>query len=344
MTFIQRSIANIYILIEHGRVLLFTYETIVYITMIEGEKIFITGGAGYLGQNLVARFYNKNEVTVFSRDESKHYYVKKNFPNVRFIVGDIRNAELLNKSVAGHTIGIFAASMKQIEAVDENVEEANHIIIHGAINSRKAAINNSLKAATFISTDKSRSATTLYGAMKFVAGESFILNAEKESSRLTSVIYGNVLNSTGSIIPLIWNSIANGYPLTLYSENMTRFMIDIEEAMDCIEYSLERSGFNIVPDLSSFKIRDLFAIYEEEFGLKWKLGVPRISEKENEQMISPYEMERSTYDALNKKYLLHYKTVYGEKRLPPSGLSSEDCVVSKEELRNILKVKNYFKP
>jgi UDP-N-acetylglucosamine 4,6-dehydratase len=312
--------------------------------MLSNEKIFITGGAGFLGKNLITRFYDNNEITVFSRDESKHYYVKKQFPNVRFIVGDVRNAELLNRSVAGHTIGIFAASMKQIEAVDQNVEEANQIIIHGALNSRKAAIDNKLRAAAFISTDKSRSATTLYGAMKFVAGESFILNAENETPLLTSVIYGNVLNSTGSIIPLIWNSIANKYPLTLYSENMTRFMIDIDEAIDCIEYALAHTGFNIVPDLKSFKIKDLFEIYAEEFGLVWKLGVPRISEKENEQMISPYEMERSTYDTDNKKYLLHYKTVYGEKRLPATGLSSEDCVVSKEDLKKILGAKNFFKP
>jgi len=207
--------------------------------MIKGEKIFITGGAGYLGWHLVKRFYPDNDITVFSRDESKHYYLKKQFPNVRCIIGDVRNADLLHKSVAGHTIGIFAASLKQIEAVDQNVEEALQVIVHGAINSRKAAIDNGLKAATFISTDKSRCATTLYGAMKFVAGEAFTLNAEAEPCRLTSVIYGNVLNSTGSIIPLIWDSMKKGYPLTLYSEDMTRFMIDIDEAIDCIEYALD---------------------------------------------------------------------------------------------------------
>jgi UDP-glucose 4-epimerase len=312
--------------------------------MLKGEKIFITGGAGYLGWHLVKRFYADNDITVFSRDESKHYYLKKQFPKVRCIIGDVRNAELLSKSVVGHTIGIFAASLKQIEAVDQNVEEALQVIVHGAINSRKAAIDNGLKAATFISTDKSRCATTLYGAMKFVAGEAFTLNAEQEPCKLTSVIYGNVLNSTGSIIPLIWDSLKKGYPLTLYSEDMTRFMIDIEEAMDCIEYALDKTGYNIVPDLPSFKVKDLFEIYAEEFDLKWTLGKPRISEKTHEQMISPYEMERATYDTANKKYLLHYKDVYGEKRLPATGLSSEDTVISKEALKTMLEGYNYFKP
>ena len=78
----------------------------------------------------------------------------------------------------GHDIGIFAASLKQIGAVDQNVEESIKVLIDGAINSRRAAEDNNFEAACFISSDKSRAATTLYGAMKFVAGESFIVNAE----------------------------------------------------------------------------------------------------------------------------------------------------------------------
>lgn len=310
----------------------------------QNERIFITGGAGFLGKNLVKRFYDKNEITVFSRDESKHYYLKKQFPKIHCVVGDIRNFDLLNRSVAGHTVGIFAASMKQIEAVDQNVTEAVDIIIHGALNSRRAAVGNKLKAATFISTDKSRGATTLYGSMKFVAGEAFIVNAEREETKLSSVIYGNVLNSTGSIIPLIWNSIEHDYPLTLYGENMTRFMIDIERAIDCVEVALTKTGFSIVPNLKSFKVKDLFEIYEEEFGLKWVSGAPRISEKEHEHMISPYESARVTFDNTKDMYFIHYKEVSGSIDLGHDGLSSENCLATKEELRNILVGYNYFKP
>lgn len=308
------------------------------------EKIFITGGAGYLGKHLVKRFYSDNEITVFSRDESKHYYLKKQFPKIRCIIGDVRNANLLNESLKGHTIGIFTASLKQIEAVDENVSEALQIIVHGAENSRRAALSNKLKAATFISTDKSRAPTTLYGAMKFVAGESFILNAEREETKLSSVIYGNVLNSTGSIIPLIWDSIAKNYELKLYGGDMTRFMVDIDSAIDCIEYALKTTGHNVVPNLKSFKIKDLFEIYEEKFGLKWTLGNPRISEKNHEQMIAPQEKDRVLFDKENNTYLMHYKTIHGTSGLPKEGLSSENCLVSKTELEDILKQQDYFKP
>lgn len=313
--------------------------------MIKGEKIFITGGAGFLGKHLIERYYNNNEITIFSRDESKHYFLKKQFPKINCIVGDIRNLELLNESIKSHTLAIFAASLKQIEAVDQNVEEAIQIIIHGAINSRKVAVQNKLKSAVFISTDKSRCPTTLYGAMKFVGGEGFIVNAEKENTKLSSVIYGNVLNSTGSVIPLIWDSIKNNYELKLYGENMTRFMIHIEEAIDLIEYAFNKTGFNIIPNLKSFKIKDLFEIYKEEFGLKYKIGLPRISEKDHEQMISPYEINRVIFDKKNNNYLMHYKNIYNKKLFPEKdGFSSENCLISKEELRKILKKYNYFKP
>ena len=180
--------------------------------------------------------------------------------------------------------------------------------------------------------------------MKFVAGESFIVNAEKENTKLSAVIYGNVLNSTGSIIPLIWNSISNNYPLTLYSENMTRFMIDTDRAIECIEVALNNAGYNIVPNLKSFKVKDLFEIFSEEFGLKWNMGVPRISEKLDEQMISTYETPRTVYDLENDMYMIHYSKVFNSIILPQTGLSSENCLVTKEQLRDILKQYDYFKP
>ena len=313
----------------------------------KGEKIFITGGAGYLGRKLVKRFYDDNEITVFSRDESKHYYLKKQFPKIKCIVGDIRNYDLLHRSMAGHTIGIFAASMKQIEAVDQNTEEALEIIVKGAFNSRRCAIENGLKSAVFISTDKSRCATTIYGSMKFVAGESFIVNAESEKTKFSSVVYGNVLNSTGSIIPLIWDSIKNGYDLTLYSDKMTRFMIDVDEAVDLVEIASKYTGYNIVPNIKAFLVKDLFEIYQEKFGLKWKMGAPRISEKDHEQMISPYEVNRVSYDKNNDVFLIHYKNSGDvDQALFPKnkGFDSGDACISKSELSKILEKSDFYKP
>ncbi len=307
----------------------------------KNKKIFITGGAGFLGKNLISRYYDNNQITVFSRDEAKQYYLKKEFPKINCVIGDIRNYDLLKKACANHNIGIFAASLKQIEAVDQNVEEAIQIIVNGAINSRRAAEENNFEAACFISSDKSRAATTLYGAMKFVAGESFIVNAEQSNVRLSTAIYGNVLNSTGSVIPLIWDAIKKGYKLKLYSPQMTRFMIDIELAINLIEYGLQVTGYNVIPNLKSFKVQDLFEIYKEEFGLEYELGEPRISEKLHEVMISKEEVPRTNYNQEHDIYYMHYKNTNSNK-FHWEEFTSDITLVSKQELKIILQKYGYF--
>lgn len=310
----------------------------------KNEKIFITGGAGYLGRNIIKRYYKDNVIVVYSRDEAKHYYLKKEFPDITCVIGDVRNYELMKKASQGCTIGIFTASLKQIGAVDQNVEESIKIIIEGAINSRRIAEENNFKSACFISSDKSRSATTLYGSMKFVAGELFIINAENSKVKLSTAIYGNVLNSTGSIIPLMWDAIEKGYPLTLFSEEMTRFMITVEEAINIIEIGLTKTGVNIIPNIKSFKVKDLFEIFEKKQGLVYNYGVPRISEKLHEIMIAGEEVSRSLYSSEKNSYLMHYENLSQSPPQFPNGeFSSKDVCVTKEELVEILEKNNWFK-
>jgi len=309
--------------------------------IMNNKRIFITGGAGYLGKNIIRRYYENNEITIYSRDEAKHYFLKKQFPSIRCIVGDIRNYDLLKRASQNQDIGIFAASLKQISSVDENYEEGVEVIIRGGINSRRAAEENGMESACFISSDKSRAATTLYGSMKFVAGESFIVNSDRTPTKLSCAIYGNVLNSTGSIIPLIWDAIDNQYELTLYSDRMTRFMVDIEEAINLIETGLESDGYNVIPNLESFLVKDLFEIYSENFGLKWITGVPRISEKMHEMMVSIEEAPRTYYDQKSNSFYMHYEKLASNPI--DYEFTSDKVVVSKEKLNTILQQYNYFK-
>jgi UDP-glucose 4-epimerase len=308
----------------------------------KNEKVFITGGAGFLGKNIIKRLYNDNEITVYSRDESKHYYLKKEFPNVNFVVGDIRNRDLLLRKSKNHSVGIFAASLKQIDSCTENYEEASKIIIDGAINSRIISEENNFKSASFISTDKSRASTTIYGAMKFVAGESFIVN--ESNCNLTTVIYGNVTNSTGSIIPLIWESISKNQTLTLYDPNMTRFLLDVDDAIDLILKSQRYSNCNVIPVSKSFKILDLFEIFKNEFGLNYVLGIPRVGEKIHEIMASSEEIRRMEYVESDNIYLLHPKKSIGKVSFTDSEYSSKDSCLTYDELYNHFRSKNFYKP
>ena len=175
--------------------------------------------------------------------------------------------------------------------------------------------------------------------MKFIAGESFIVDAEQSNVKLSTAVYGNVLNSTGSIIPLIWDSIHKKYKLKLYSPEMTRFMITVDEAIDLIKLGLEISGFNVIPNIKSFKISDLFEIYAEEFGLIYDIGRPRISEKIHETMFSEEECPRITI--MDKHYAMHYKKIFNES-LPFNSFTSDKVVVSKDELRVVLQQHNFF--
>jgi len=311
--------------------------------MIKNKRIFITGGAGFLGKHLIKRYYNDNEITIYSRDEAKHYYLKKQFPKVKCIIGDVADYDMLKRSCKNHNIAIFAASLKQIETIDENWEMGVRTIINGAINSRRCVEENNFESACFISSDKSRAATTLYGSMKFVAGEIFIVN-NIGTTKLNTVIYGNVMNSTGSVIPLIIDSIKNKYPIELYSVEMTRFMLSVDEAINTIEISLcsDISGFNVIPKVKSFLIKDLFDIYQEKFGLKYTITSPRISEKIHEIMIAKEEIPRVTQMNNDKYFFMHHKKIFNEVSFLNNEYSSKDYVISKNELFNYLNENNFY--
>ncbi len=316
----------------------------------KNKRIFITGGTGFLGRSLIERLYKDNEIIIYSRDEAKHYSLKEKYPDIHFIIGDIRDKDLLKRSSKGVNVGIFAASLKQISSCDENPEEALKIIANGAINSKHVAIENQFDAATFISTDKSRAATTIYGSLKYFAGEQFIFknNYERKcNTNLSTMIYGNVLNSTGSVIPMIWKSINSNTELTLFSKDMTRFILDVEEAIDLILKGISYDQVSIIPKSKSLKILDLFEIFQENFNLKFNIGYPRIGEKIHEVLVSKEEITRLSNSDCGDFYIL--KPSISKFQSDPTQLikgdySSKDCLISKSELNKILDKFNYFKP
>ena len=117
-------------------------------------------------------------------------------------------------------------------------------------------------------------------------------------------------------------------------------MIEIEEAMDLIETGLGVSGFNVIPNLKSFKVKDLFEIFAEEFGLIYRFGKPRISEKIHEMMVSKEEAPRTHLQ--DGTIYMHYKEIYNDDVFEE--FTSNSVVLSKTELKEMLKSFNYFKP
>lgn len=312
-------------------------------TSIKNKKIFITGGAGYLGKELIKHFYSENQITIYSRDEAKHYFLKKQYPNLNCIIGDVRNYELLKRSSKNNDVGIFAASLKQIESCHTNYEEAEEVIVKGAFNSRKIAEDHGFESACFISSDKSRSATTIYGAMKYVAGESFISGTS--NVLLSTAIYGNIVNSTGSILPLIWNSLNNKLPITLYDPEMTRFLLTIGDAVSVVEKSLKYTNVNVIPVAKSFFISDLFDLFKDKYGLKFNISKPRSGEKIHEIMASSEEIPRMEFIEKDDIYLLHQEKTFSKPSFFPNNeYSSRDNCLSKKDLDLFLKTHKYFKP
>ena len=177
--------------------------------------------------------------------------------------------------------------------------------------------------------------------MKYVAGEGFI--SGESNVKLTTAIYGNVMNSTGSIIPLIWDFIEKRNTLTLYGTSMTRFLLEVGEAIDLVLKSTKYSRCNLIPDAKSFKILDIFEIFKEEFGLKYSIGEPRAGEKIHEIMASSEEIRRMEYLKDDNIYKLNPTKDVNNVKFINNEYSSRDFCLSKEDLYNYLKNKNFYK-
>jgi UDP-N-acetylglucosamine 4,6-dehydratase len=307
-----------------------------------GKRIIITGGAGFLGQALVARLYPQNRITVFSRDEAKHALLRRAFPNVTCVVGDIRDRALLNAACAGHDVGIFCASLKRVDAVNANPQEAAEIIVNGALNSRYAAVTNGFESACFVSTDKSRLPVTIYGSLKHAASEAFLWGSDDLDTRLSCALPGNILNSTGSLIPMIWDAIKAKREMTLYGMHMTRFLMTVEQAVDLTLAALDYRAVYLIPKLDSCYVQDIFDVYTDKFGLRYKLGLSTSNERPFEYLFSKEDAPR-VRELDHNFYALHY---HQTSPAPPFAdeLNSRDRTMNRTQLERLLAMHNYFQP
>ncbi|HEV3093352.1 MAG TPA: UDP-N-acetylglucosamine 4,6-dehydratase (inverting) [Solirubrobacteraceae bacterium] len=234
---------------------------------IQGKAILVTGGTGSFGTRFLRTVLSEHEpaaVRIYSRDELKQYNLQRELDGderVRFLIGDVRDVERLKMAMRGVDIVIHAAALKQVPACEYNPFEAVKTNIHGAENVVAAAIANDVPCTLALSTDKAVNPVNLYGATK-LAAEKIITqgNAYAGSSpaRFATMRYGNVVGSRGSVIPL-FKAQAQGGELTITDEEMTRFWITLDQAVEfvitCI--GLMQGGEIFVPRIPSMRVRDI---------------------------------------------------------------------------------------
>ena len=236
--------------------------------MFNDKSIMITGGTGSFGKRYVKTIierYKPRRLIVFSRDELKQYEMQQEFngPQMRYFLGDVRDAARLSMAMKGVDYVIHAAALKQVPAAEYNPMECIKTNIHGAENVIQAALANNVLKVIALSTDKAASPLNLYGATKLASDKLFIAAnnmAGGHPTRFSVVRYGNVVGSRGSVVPFFQKMIDEGSDhLPITDERMTRFWITLQQGVDFVLKNFDRmyGGEIFVPKIPTMCITDL---------------------------------------------------------------------------------------
>jgi UDP-N-acetylglucosamine 4,6-dehydratase (inverting) len=237
---------------------------------LNGKSILITGGTGSFGKKFVEtvakRFPEVKRLVIYSRDELKQFemsqlYPEKDYPFIRFFIGDVRDGDRFRRACEGIDIIVHAAALKQVPAAEYNPMECIKTNIFGAENVIDAALDMGVQHVVALSTDKAAAPINLYGATKlfsdklFVAANNFKGHREV---RFSVVRYGNVIGSRGSVIPFFLSRRNDGV-LPITHPDMTRFNISLEDGVNLVFYALGNAwgGEIFVPRIPSYRILDV---------------------------------------------------------------------------------------
>jgi len=269
------------------------------------KKILITGGTGTVGREIVRKLLplNPSVIRIYSRDETKQFDMQEelgNVKNIRYFIGDVRDAKRLEMAMEEIDIVFHLAALKHVGSCEYNPFEAINTNVYGSQNVINAALKVNAEKVIFTSTDKAVNPTSTMGATKLMAEKLFTAaNFYKGKHRtiFASVRFGNVLGSRGSVIPLFKNQLINGKSITLTSKRMTRFIMSLKEAAEFIFKAvyLAKGGEVFVPKMPVVKIIDLVETIEESLGLSnniKEIGV-KPGEKLYEELMTGDEERRS---------------------------------------------------
>lgn len=326
--------------------------------MFDGKKILITGGTGSLGQALAKRLLKTDVATIriFSRNENKQVTMESEFHDkrLRFLIGDVRDKERLTTALEDVDVVFHAAALKHVPVIEYNPFESIKTNVIGSQNVIDACLHQNVETAVCIGTDKAVSPLNTYGATKLLMEKLFVtannyLNRQKHHTKFLAVRYGNVVGSSGSVIPKFIEQIQAKKKITITDPKMTRFSITMEQALDLImdAASSGKESEIYVPKLKAYSIIDVKeALFELLDNTGEEVVGIRHGEKLHEVLINKDEM-RYSWD-LGNKYMIanplrdenDIKRSYSNKisKIDKVEIYSSDNVerLSKEELKKTI--------
>ena len=321
--------------------------------MFENKTILITGGTGSLGQALTKRLLEMGPqaIRIFSRNESKQIEMENIFKDdrLRFFLGDVRDLPRLNKAVEDVDFVFHAAALKHVPKIEYNPFEAIKTNILGSENIINACLTNNVEKAVCVSTDKAVSPLNIYGATKLLMEKLFVtannyLNEEKYKTKFFGVRYGNVLGSSGSVVPLFIEQIKSKKKISITDTSMTRFSITMSEALDFILHATELgTGSEIfVPKLRAYSLLDVKeALFEMLENTGEEIIGIRPGEKLNETLINSEEIRYSW--EIDNMYMISnpeiMKTYPKAEKIKNMKMYSSDSVdkIPRDELKQLIK-------
>jgi len=324
------------------------------IEKLKDKTVLITGGTGSLGQALTRKLLETDVKTIriFSRNENKQVSMESEFNDkrLRFFIGDIRELSRLYKAFENVDIVFHAAALKHVPVVEYNPFEGIKTNVIGSQNVIDACLHENIPLAICVGTDKAVSPLNTYGATKLLMEKLFVAaNPElPNKTKFIALRYGNVLGSSGSVVPKFIKQIREKEKITITEPNMTRFSLTMNEALDFIIESafLGKSSEVFVPKLKAYSIMDLKdALIEIVGNAKEEIVSIRPGEKLHETLINADEL-RYAWE-FDDKYIIfspfrdmdEIKSSYpGIKKLEMSDSYSSNLVekLSKDELKKII--------
>ena len=320
--------------------------------MINDKIILLFGGTGSLGYEIVKRYIDNNNIYNYSRDECKHWKMKLDFnhnKNLNFIIGDIINSHKIEETLlrVKPNIIIIASAMKHIDQCEYNTDQSLNTNLLGVKNildlveKHQILLEGTLQTVLFVSSDKACSPINVYGMCKALS-ETLIVEKSYyvKQFKFVNIRYGNVLNSRGSIIPLLHTigSDDNKKYFTLTNDKMTRFVMTLEQSVDLIEHTLinGQSGDTVIPKLISMNVKDLIELFSEKYNKPIQLTGIKPGEKLLESLINKSQSARIN---VNGDYT-HIKSIYDfNDNIDESKLNDYNSKINplnKAELNNYL--------